>query len=159
MEPMSFFADVKAGKAALSGPLQKAEFTEQTVSERLGIPVENIDIELTRLGGGYGRRSYSHWAINSNITIGSFWAARFNFMASVEQSFLDEVAEAAGKDPVDFRLELLDRAKNNPVGERNDYDAARYAGVLTLLREKLDWDNPPAGIHRGVSAYFCRSGT
>jgi len=32
------------------------------------------------------------------------------------------------------------------VGENNDYDAARYAGVLELVREKSDWDNTPEGI-------------
>jgi len=40
-----FFADVRDGKAYLSGPLQKAELTEQTISIRLGIPIENIEIE------------------------------------------------------------------------------------------------------------------
>lgn len=238
MEPMNFFADVTAEKAELIGPLQKAELTEQTLSARLGIPVENIDIQLPRLGGGYGRRSYAHWAVEAalisqqmqapikliytreddmtggiyrpayqaiyraaldadnnligfhinaggipesplyanrfpagavdnylaeswtiptNITIGSFRAPRSNFMAAAEQSFLDEVAEAAGKDPIDFRLELLERAKKQAVGERNDYDASRYAAVLELVREKSGWDQEPSKVHRGVSAYFCHN--
>ncbi|MDH5599052.1 MAG: molybdopterin-dependent oxidoreductase, partial [Cyclobacteriaceae bacterium] len=238
MEPMNFFADVQNGKAELAGPLQKAELTEKAISARLGIPVENINIQLTRLGGGYGRRSYAHWAIEaalisqkmnapikliysreddmtggiyrpayqatyraaldaennltaihiraggipesplyadrfpagavdnylaeswaieSNITIGSFRAPRSNFIACAEQSFLDELAEEMGKDPIDFRLELLERAKNNPVGENNDYDPVRYAGVLELVREKSDWDNPPENSHRGVSAYYCHN--
>ena len=238
MEPMNFFADVKSDSAKLSGPLQKAELTEQAISARLGIPVEQIDIELTRLGGGYGRRSYAHWAleaavisqkmkapvklvysreddmtggiyrpayqitykaaldsknnltavhinaggipesplypdrfpagavdnylaeswtISTNITIGSFRAPRSNFMASAEQSFLDEVAEAAGKDPIDFRLELLNRAAKNPVGEKNDYDADRYAGVLKLVKEKSNWGNTNSDLKRGVAAYFCHN--
>ncbi|MDH5598988.1 MAG: molybdopterin-dependent oxidoreductase, partial [Cyclobacteriaceae bacterium] len=238
MEPMNFFADVQNGKAELAGPLQKAELTEKTLSARLGIPIENIDIQMTRLGGGYGRRSYAHWAIEaalisqkmnapvkliytreddmtggiyrpayqatyraaldaennltgihinaggipesplyadrfpagavdnylaeswaieSNITIGSFRAPRSNFIASAEQSFLDEVAEEMGKDPIDFRLELLERAKNNPVGENNDYDPVRYAGVLELVREKSNWDKTPENTHRGVSAYYCHN--
>jgi isoquinoline 1-oxidoreductase beta subunit len=239
MEPMNFFADVKDGKAELAGPLQKAELTEHALSERLGLPLENIDIHLTRLGGGYGRRSYAHWAveaalisqkmnapvklmytreddmtggiyrpayqatyraaldadghligfhvkaggipesplyanrfpagavenylaeswtINTNITIGSFRAPRSNFIAAAEQSFLDEVAEAAGKDPIEFRLELLERARENPVGERNDYEAERYAGVLKLVKEKSAWGKEQtAHVHRGVSAYFCHN--
>ena len=68
------------------------------------------------------------------------------------------MAEAAGKDPIAFRLELLERAKANPVGERNDYDAARYAGVLELVRDKSNWnDGDQSGVHRGVSAYFCHN--
>ncbi len=238
MEPMNFFADVKDGKASLIGPLQKAELTEQTLSARLGIPLDNIHIEMTRLGGGYGRRSYAHWAVeaalisqrvsapvkliysreddmtggiyrptyqatyraafdednkltalhvnagglsdsplyanrfpagtidnylaeswtvDSNITIGSFRAPRSNFIACAEQSFLDELAEEMDKDPIAFRLELLERAQNNPVGDRNDYDASRYAEVLELARDKSDWNNVPDGVHRGFSAYFCHN--
>ena len=97
------------------------------------------------------------WTIASNITIGSFRAPRSNFIAGVEQSFLDEVAEAMGKDPIAFRLELLERARTNPVGERNDYDAARYAGVLELVREKSGWGEALPGVHRGVAAYFCHN--
>ena len=235
MEPMNFFAHVTAEKAELAGPLQKPEFTEQALAAHLGMPLEKIDIQMTRLGGGFGRRSYAHWAleaalisqkmqapfkliytreddmtsgiyrpayqatyraaldannqliafhvktgglpesplaanafpagaidnylaedwtIDSNITVGSFRAPRSNFMASAEQSFLDELAEAVGKDPIAFRLELLNRAKTNPVGKNNDYDPARYAGVLELVREKSGWGQSQANVHRGVSAYY-----
>lgn len=238
MEPMNFYADVKSDSAQLSGPLQKAELTEQAIATRLGIPVEKIEVELTRLGGGYGRRSYAHWALEAaiisqkmkapvklvytreddmtggiyrpmyqvsykasldeknnltallvnaggipesplyanrfpagaidnyqaeswtiptNITIGSFRAPRSNFMASAEQSFLDEIAEAVGKDPIDFRLELLDRAAKNPVGEKNDYDAERYASVLKLVKEKSNWNNRDSNSKQGVAAYFCHN--
>jgi len=238
MEPMNFFAHVTAEKAELAGPLQKPEITEKTLSARLGMPVEKINIQMTRLGGGFGRRSYAHWlveaalisqkvnapvkliytreddmtsgiyrpaysatyraaldasnnliafhvkaggipespleenrfpagavdnylaeefTINSNITTGSFRAPRSNFIAAAEQSFLDEVAEAAGKDPIEFRLALLNRASKNPVGERKDYDANRYAGVLRLVREKSGWGSVPQNVHRGVSAYFCHN--
>ncbi len=238
MEPMNFFAHVTAEKAELAGPLQKPELTEKTLSARIGMPVEKIDIQMTRLGGGYGRRSYAHWlveaalisqkmnapvkliytreddmtsgiyrpayhatfraaldadnnlvayhqktggipesplhenrfpagavdnylaedwTIDTNITVGSFRAPRSNFMAAAEQSFLDEVAEAAGKDPIEFRLELLNRAKTNPVGKDNDYEAERYAGVLELVREKSNWGKTSEGVSRGVSAYFCHN--
>lgn len=239
MEPMNFFAHVKDGKAELIGPLQKPEFTEQTLSARTGIPLENIDIKMTRLGGGYGRRSYAHWLVeaalisqrmeapiklvytreddmtdgiyrptylaklragldadnhliayhvnaggipesplsenrfpagavdhylaeswtlDSNITVGSFRAPSSNFMASAEQSFLDEVAEATDKDPIAFRLELLDRAINKPLeGVTNDYDPVRYADVLKLVREKSNWENQDPNISRGVAAYFCHN--
>ena len=82
---------------------------------------------------------------------------RSNFMAGSEQSFLDEVAEAIGKDPIEFRLELLKRAKENPVGKTNDYDAERYTGVLKLVEEKSGWGKNDANLYRGVSAYFCHN--
>jgi isoquinoline 1-oxidoreductase subunit beta len=236
MEPMNFFAHVTDDKAELSGPLQKPEFTEQTLSARLGMPLDKIDIQMTRLGGGFGRRSYAHWlleaalisqkvkapikliysreddmtsgiyrsaysatyraaldvnnnligfhvktggvpesplfanrfpagavdnylaedwTIDSNITVGSFRAPRSNFIAAAEQSFLDEVAEAAGKDPITFRLELLKRAKDNPVGKNNEYEPERYAAVLELVREKSGWEQAKTTKKLGVSAYFC----
>ncbi|TVP50220.1 MAG: xanthine dehydrogenase family protein molybdopterin-binding subunit [Mongoliibacter sp.] len=238
MEPMNFFAHINGNQVHCAGPLQKPELTEQALSTRLGIPIENIEIEMTRLGGGYGRRSYAHWLIeaavisqkvnapiklmysreddmtggiyrpmyqatyraaldkdnnligfhvnagglveppiypdrfpagavenywveewtvSSNITVGSFRAPRSNFIAAAEQSFLDEIAEEIGKDPIDFRLELLKRAKENPVGENNDYDPERYAGVLELVKAKSKWGQNQAGISRGVSAYFCHN--
>lgn len=94
--------------------------------------------------------------VESNITTGAWRAPRSNFIAGAENSFLDEVAEAAGKDPIDFRLELFDRAINDPIGEKNDYDAERYAGVLKLVREKANWDGN-SDSHRGVSAYYCHN--
>jgi isoquinoline 1-oxidoreductase subunit beta len=97
------------------------------------------------------------WEIDSNITIGAFRAPRSNFIAGAEQSFLDELAETMSKDPIEFRLELLDRAKTNPVGKDNDYDPARYAGVLELVREKSNWKESQSNVHRGVSAYFCHN--
>jgi isoquinoline 1-oxidoreductase beta subunit len=97
------------------------------------------------------------WTIDSNLTVGSFRAPSSNFMAAAEQSFLDEVAEAAGKDPIDFRLELMERAEKNPVGENNDYEPERYAGVLKLVKEKSGWANTEDGLSRGVAAYFCHN--
>lgn len=94
---------------------------------------------------------------DTNISVGAWRAPRSNFIATAEQSFLDEVAEAAGKDPIEFRLALFEKAKNNPVGTENDYDAERYAGVLKLVKEKSNWGTQTPGIYRGVSAYYCHN--
>jgi CO/xanthine dehydrogenase Mo-binding subunit len=93
----------------------------------------------------------------SNISFGAWRAPRSHFTAGAEQSFLDEVAEAAGKDPIELRLELFERAKNDRVGEEYEYDADRYAGVLKLVKEKANWGADMPGVHRGVAAYFCHN--
>jgi len=97
------------------------------------------------------------WELPSNITIGAFRAPRSNFIASAEQSFLDELAQTIGKDPIDFRIELLKKAKSNPVGKNNEYDADRYIGVLELVKEKSKWASTPKGTNRGIAAYFCHN--
>ncbi|MEM7104694.1 MAG: molybdopterin cofactor-binding domain-containing protein [Bacteroidota bacterium] len=94
-------------------------------------------------------------SMETNISTGAWRAPKSNFIAGAEQSFLDEVAEALGKDPIDFRIELFEKAKNNPVGEENDYDPERYAGVLKLVKEKSGWGQEMEGVHRGVAAYYC----
>lgn len=122
-----------------------------------GIPESPIDGSHNRFpAGAVDHFLAEEWEINSNITIGAFRAPGSNFMASAEQSFLDEVAELAKKDPIDFRLELLERAAKNPVGKNNDYDADRYAGVLKLVKEKSKWGTA-SKLARGVSAYFCHN--
>jgi len=95
--------------------------------------------------------------LESNISTGAWRAPRSNFVGFAEQSFLDEVAEAAGKDPLEFRLELFANAISNPVGKENDYDPERYAGVLKLVKEKSNWGTQIAGISRGISAYYCHN--
>jgi isoquinoline 1-oxidoreductase beta subunit len=239
MEPMNFFAHVQVDKALVAGPIQAPGWMEPTLSKLLNLPADKIEIQMTRMGGGFGRRAYAQyvyeaarisqkvnapikliysreddmtygiyrpmytatyraaldanknlvgfhvtgggipenpihanrfpagavdnyladgWEIPSNITIGAFRAPRSNFNAAAEQSFLDEVAESMGKDPIQMRLDLLKRAKENPVGKNNDYDASRYIGVLELLKEKSGWGKPEnAGKKRGVAAYFCHA--
>ena len=238
MEPMNFFADVRDDKAELIGPIQTPEYMRKSLSSLLGLTEDKIDVQMTRMGGGFGRRLYGHFGleaaaiskkikapvkliytreddmtqgtyrpayrvkykagldknnnliafevkgvgipssplfpnrfpagtvdhyqaevmgIETNISTGAWRAPRSNFIAGAEQSFLDEVAELAGKDPIDFRLELFERAASNPVGSDNDYDPARYAGVLKLVREKANWDKDMPGVHRGVSAYYCHN--
>jgi isoquinoline 1-oxidoreductase beta subunit len=97
------------------------------------------------------------WGMPSNISSGAWRAPGSNFIAGAESSFLDELAEAMGKDPIQMRLELLKKAKEAPVGKDNDYEADRYAGVLELVKEKSNWGQEQAGVHRGVSAYFCHN--
>ncbi|MEJ1221846.1 xanthine dehydrogenase family protein molybdopterin-binding subunit [Sediminicola sp. 1XM1-17] len=238
LEPMNFFAHVKEDSAELIGPTQTPEALEGSVSKLLNMPLENITVQMTRIGGGFGRRLYVHFGVeaaaiskkiggpvkliysreddmsqgtyrptyrstykagldenniliafsvkgaglpegpvfpnrfpagavenysaekikgDTNVTTGAWRAPRSNFTAGAEQSFLDEVAELAGKDPIDFRLELFDRAIKNPVGAAYEYDAERYAGVLKLVKEKANWGTKDPNVHRGVAAYFCHS--
>lgn len=238
MEPMNFFADVRDNHAELIGPIQTPEPLRASAARMLNLPESDVTVDMTRMGGGFGRRLYGNFGleaaaiskkvggpvkliytreddmtqgtyrpayaikykasldengdlltfqakgtgipgsplfanrypagtvdhyssvnvgIDTNITTGAWRAPRSNFTAGAEQSFIDELAEAADKDPIEFRLELFDRAIKNPVGKNNDYDPERYAGVLKLVRDKSNWGQNIPGVYRGVAAYYCHN--
>ncbi len=234
MEPMNFFAHAKADGVELIGPTQTPAAARTAVSKLLNIPEDKISVEITRLGGGFGRRLKTDYAteaaelsalikapvkvtwlkeddmtggsyrpavryrfeaaidaqgnmigyklrgvgINagnctrqdnfpsgavdnlliesvehvSPITTGAWRAPITNFLAYAEQSFLDEVAFAVKKDPVQFRLDLLERAKTTPVGDIR-YDIDRMIAVTKLAAEKSGWGKKK-GVAQGFSVYF-----
>jgi isoquinoline 1-oxidoreductase beta subunit len=65
------------------------------------------------------------------------------------ESFMDELAAAGGKDPLDLRLHLL--AKDEDL---NGWHTARMRGVLQLAAEKAGWGKPvAAGHYRGIACF------
>lgn len=99
--------------------------------------------------------------IPSGVPTGPLRAPGSNALAFVLHSFIDELAEASGKDPVDFRLELLGnpRLVANPDGSAA-YDAERMRGVLELVAAKSEWGKVPLpkGTGRGVAFHFSHRG-
>jgi len=91
----------------------------------------------------------------SPITTGPWRAPVTNFLAYAEQSFLDEVATVAGKDPIQFRLELLQKARVKPVGAIK-YNIDRMETVIKQAAEKSGWGTKQ-GVSQGFSVYFSHS--
>lgn len=234
MEPMNFFAHVTPERVELIGPTQTPARARQDTAKLLGVPEDKITVQITRLGGGFGRRlktdyvteaaelssiikapvkviwsreddmmggSYrpavryrfraaldasgnmvgyalrgvginagnctrednfpsgavDHLLIESlehvsPITTGAWRAPITNFLAFAEQSFLDEVAMAAGKDPVQFRLDLLEKAQRKPTGAIK-YDIARMQTVIRMAADKAGWGKKQ-NVAQGFSVYF-----
>jgi isoquinoline 1-oxidoreductase beta subunit len=234
MEPMNFFAHVRADGVELAGPSQTPDMARNATATLLGIAPDKITLELTRLGGGFGRRLKADYVLEaaelsslikapvkvtwtreddmmggsyrpavryrfdaaldakgnmigyklrgvginagnptrednfpsgavenllidsvehkSPITTGAWRAPITNFLAFAEQAFLDEVALAAKKDPVQFRLELLEKAKQAPVGTIK-YDIDRMQAVIKLAVEKSGWGQKK-NLAQGFSVYF-----
>ncbi|MEO6229230.1 MAG: molybdopterin cofactor-binding domain-containing protein [Ferruginibacter sp.] len=237
MEPMNFFAHVRPDGIELIGPTQTPGSAVSGTAKLLGVPEDKITMNITRLGGGFGRRLKNDYALEaaelssiikapvkviwtreddmsggsyrpmvryrfeaaldgagnlvgykskgvgvnagnpmkennfpsgavenlliesldhkSPITTGPWRAPITNFLAFAEQSFLDEVAMVAGKDPVQFRLDLLEKARTAPTGPVK-YDISRMESVIKTVAEKSGWGKKP-GVAQGFSVYFSHS--
>ena len=238
MEPMNFYANVTDSKIHLVGPVQTPASAASTVANLLGRDEKDIRLEMTRMGGGFGRRLYGDFVYeaaeisdkirkpvkmfstreddmttgvyrpaikyriaasikdgevtgyrlkeaavngnmyglipnffpagaienyqvdvatyNSNITTGAWRAPYTNFLSYAEQSFLDELAEAIDQDPVEMRMNLLEKVKET-TDDRIEYSAERLQDVLKLAVEKSGYRNPKDGVFQGVSAYYCHN--
>ncbi|OSY88179.1 isoquinoline 1-oxidoreductase [Tenacibaculum holothuriorum] len=58
LEPMNFFANVTDEKVHLIGPVQTPQYAAQGVADMLGRDLKNVHVDMTRMGGGFGRRLY-----------------------------------------------------------------------------------------------------
>jgi isoquinoline 1-oxidoreductase beta subunit len=105
-------------------------------------------------------------AIPLMLRTGYLRAPGDNAYAFVGQSFVDELAAAAGRDPLEFQLEILSYPRVPAPGEENrpkgprDLNPDRLKGVLQLAAEKANWANrkrePGRGL--GIAGYFCHLG-
>lgn len=76
---------------------------------------------------------------DTGIPLGFWRSVGSSHTAFSVECFLDELAAAAGKDPLEYRLSLLD-------------PKSRFAGVLKLAAEKAGWSTKPAaGVGRGIA--------
>jgi isoquinoline 1-oxidoreductase beta subunit len=120
----------------------------------------------------------------SGIPTGALRAPGSNGISFATQSFIDELAHAAGKDPLQFRIDLLN-SPNPPAAPPPDpaagaagaggrgggrgggggggggFNASRARGVLELVRDKSGWANRsrlPRGTGMGVAFHFSHRG-
>ena len=108
----------------------------------------------------FPQRFIPNYALDSSVMplgvpTGFLRAPTSNGVAFVIQSFIDELAHAAGKDPVQFRLDLL------AAGEAGQgVDAGRMRGVLELVAEKSGWSGRKRsrGTGMGVAFHYSHRG-
>ncbi len=109
---------------------------------------------------------YGQSMMQLGVPTGPLRAPRSNALGFVFQSFIDELAHRAGKDPVAFRLGLLGepRVLINSTGKPNplrDFNTGRMRDVLLRVAEVSDWahrDTLPARTGKGVAFYFSHFG-
>ena len=138
-----FVTCANSGKIAGSGNLNATEFPQGYV--------ENVE--------------YGYSMMPLDIPTGPMRAPQSNTVAFAYQSFIDELAHAAGKDMLTFQLDLLGPPKppvvnKGPFGEQVGFNNARMAGVLKAVAEKSGWGKTqlPKGTGMGMACYFSHSG-
>ncbi len=103
----------------------------------------------------------------SGVPTGALRAPGSNGIAFVMQSFIDELAQAAGKDPIQFRYSILDSTPiplptttGGPGGGGGGFNAKRMRGVLELAAEKSKWGQREMrkGTGVGVAFHFSHAG-
>lgn len=238
MEPMNFYANVTTDKIHLVGPIQTPAGTAARIARMLGRKEEEITLEMTRMGGGFGRRLYGDFAMEaaevshlakkpvkvvfsreddmaagiyrpaikyriaasikdgkvtgyhlkeaainsnmyglipnffpagaienyqvdtanyqSNITTGAWRAPYTNVLASCEQSFFDELAEAMGVDRIQLHMDLLENVKGT-TDERIQYSPERLQGVIQKVVKESNYGNAPEGTYQGFAVYYCHN--
>lgn len=247
LEPMNCTAHVQGDSVTLWAPTQNPGPGRSLVSQTLGIPESKVTVNMTRCGGGFGRRLNSDFmaeaawiskvagapvklvwtraddmqhdfyrpagwhflkggvdekgklvawqqhfvsfgsngqfarAANMETTIfpagrvpnlsfgaslmefgiptGSLRAPGSNALAFVFQSFIDEMAHAAGKDPLQFQIDLLGKDEMLP-GRGAGFHTGRARGVLEKVREVSGWGKKalPARSGMGVGFYYSHLG-
>lgn len=65
LEPMNFFASVTDEKIELAGPIQTPKGTAERIAKKLDRDFKDISLEMTRMGGGFGRRLYGDFALEA----------------------------------------------------------------------------------------------
>jgi len=130
---MVSFKDTASGKVSKGGGISPSEF-----------PADYVD--------DY-RASQSLLPLSTPVV---WWRAPgASTMAWVQQSFLHEVAVAAGRDHVEFLLELFGRRTGQAAPPAAGLDPDRAIGVIKLAADKAGWGKPlPKGHHLGLAFYF-----
>ncbi len=104
-------------------------------------PISNVRLEYVDL--------------DTPVPLGWLRSVYASQMAFANESFLNELAADANKDPLEYRLHLLSKDQEIKYFDTT-WQTARLREVLKLVGEKSGWSKPlPAGRYRGIAAFAC----
>jgi|SRR5687767_2199608 len=144
-------------KAGLDGEGRMVAFRDYVASTASVIPAN----EFPR-GFVANFRVFSDPVTPYGIPTGALRAPGTNGVSFVMQSFIDEIAVAAGKDPLQFRLDLLaSPVAGGPAPGGAGFNASRARGVLEAVRDMSNWNRRaslPKGTAQGCAFQFAHAG-
>jgi isoquinoline 1-oxidoreductase beta subunit len=135
---------VKGGMDASGKPTAvHFKVASQSVTQRaFGLPKDTLDPFMAEAAvAGYNIANTKHDLVihDTGVRVGYWRAVSHNMNAFANESFMDEMAKAAGKDPYQYRMDLL-------AGK------PRFANVLKLAATKAGWGKPlPKGHALGIA--------
>ncbi|WP_027391133.1 xanthine dehydrogenase family protein molybdopterin-binding subunit [Aquimarina latercula] len=160
MEPMNFFAHVTAEKVKLVGPIQTPAGTARRVAELLDRKPEEVSVDMTRMGGGFGRRLYGDFALEaaeiSNIAkkpVKVVYSREDDMSAGIYRPAIKYRISAAIKDGKLTGYHLKEAAINSnmyglipnffPAGAIENYqvDVAKYDSNITIGAWRAPYTN------------------
>jgi isoquinoline 1-oxidoreductase beta subunit len=95
--------------------------------------------------------------LNTNIQTGAWRAPTSNSVVFADESFMDELAHAMKKDPIEMRLELFENARKQPVG-RMSYNIDKFRSVIDLVKEMSNWGkNTQKNVFHGFACSYAFS--
>jgi isoquinoline 1-oxidoreductase subunit beta len=130
-----------------------------SITGQKGQPVpNNVDPDLPdEAGPVYGIPNYAVEYVMTETPVPLGWMRSVYALQTgfALESFIDELAVAAGKDPLKYRLQLLAKDQELPYFTTT-WHTGRMRAVLQLAAEKAGWDKPlPAGHYRGIACFGC----
>lgn len=132
-----------------------------SISAQKGYPIEGgVDPDLkdeAPLVYPFANASLEYVQTESVVPLAWMRAVYALQVGFASESFIDELAAAAGKDPLEYRLHILSKDSEIKYFDAT-WHPARMKAVLEMARDKSGWGQPlPAGHHRGVACFGCFS--
>jgi isoquinoline 1-oxidoreductase beta subunit len=123
---MNFFANVTDERVELAGPIQTPKWTAERISKELGRDMKDITLEMTRMGGGFGRRLYGDFAIEAAII-----SDKVRKPVQVVFSREDDMADGIYRPGIKYRISAA--IKDNKIVGYHLKEAAINSNMYDLI--------------------------
>jgi len=164
MEPPVAVADVKGGKAEIWAPVQSPGGTREDVAKTLGIPEDNVTVNVTLLGGGFGRKSKCDFALEAALLskeLGAPVKVQWTREDDVRHDFLHTVSVErieAGLDKSGKVVAWRHRSVAPSIGSTFAADTVHEAGFelgmglidMPFEIANIQCENPEAAAHTRI---------
>ncbi len=123
MEPQNCTAHVRGDRCVIRAPTQFPNWAKGAVAEALGIPAENVEVSVSLLGGGYGRRINPDYAVEAALV-----AREVDAPVKVVWSREDDLRHDFYRPPAVHRIDAVVGADGYPVAWRHRFSTAAISG-------------------------------